>query len=279
MPEPVKPDSPSKSRRGQARTRLARRAVVDAARTLFLERGYVATTIEAISEHSDVPTATVYRLFSSKLGILKALLDTSIAGDDQPRAVQERPEIAGLFDSVYVSFYKGIGAIAGAALCGPAAFIAEARLWQRRHGGNLVQLYPFVLSARANLRRRLPKFGGYVERAQAVARVLSAIPGVTVKPDPPQTNMMHVFLQCDPERLVEECVEIAQTERVQLFRRPVTTGVPGVAAITLAAFRLGADALTAALLYLCVVVLTSLWASRTAASRRSLRASTSAPPT
>jgi AcrR family transcriptional regulator len=70
--------------------------VVDAARTLFLERGYVATTIEAISEHSDVPTATVYRLFSSKVGILKALLDTSIAGDDQPQAVQERPDVASL---------------------------------------------------------------------------------------------------------------------------------------------------------------------------------------
>ena len=97
MPEPVKPDSPNKSRRGQARTRLARRAVVDAARTLFLERGYVATTIEAISEHSDVPIATVYRLFSSKLGILKALLDTSIAGDDQPLAVEERPDVASLF--------------------------------------------------------------------------------------------------------------------------------------------------------------------------------------
>ena len=97
MPEPVKRDSPSKSGRGQARTRLARRAVVDAARTLFLERGYAATTIEAISEHSDVPPATVYRLFSSKLGILKALLDTSIAGDDQPLAVQERPDVASLF--------------------------------------------------------------------------------------------------------------------------------------------------------------------------------------
>ena len=97
MPEPVKPDSPNKSRRGQARTRLARRAVVDAARALFLERGYVATTIEAISEHSDVPTATVYRLFSSKLGILKALLDTSIAGYDQPLAVQERSDVASLF--------------------------------------------------------------------------------------------------------------------------------------------------------------------------------------
>ena len=97
MPEPVKREVPATSGRGQARTRLARRAVVDAARTLFLERGYVATTIEAISERSDVPPATVYRLFSSKLGILKALLDTSIAGDDRPVAVQERPGIATLF--------------------------------------------------------------------------------------------------------------------------------------------------------------------------------------
>ena len=97
MTEPVKRDSPNKSGRGQARTRLARRAVVESARTLFLERGYAATTIEAISELSDVPSATVYRLFSSKLGILKAVLDTSIAGDEQPLAVQERPDVASLF--------------------------------------------------------------------------------------------------------------------------------------------------------------------------------------
>ena len=97
MTEPVKHETPSKSGRGQARTRLARRAVVEAARTLFLERGYAATTIEAISDHSDVPSATVYRLFSSKLGILKSLLDTSIAGDDRPLAVDERPDVASLF--------------------------------------------------------------------------------------------------------------------------------------------------------------------------------------
>jgi AcrR family transcriptional regulator len=95
--DPVKRDSPGKIRRSQARTRLARRAVVEAARTLFLERGYAATTIDAISEESDVPSATVYRLFSSKLGILKALLDTSIAGDDRPLAVQERPDVAAMF--------------------------------------------------------------------------------------------------------------------------------------------------------------------------------------
>jgi AcrR family transcriptional regulator len=83
-------------KRDQARTRFARRAVVDAARTLFLERGYAATTIEAISERSDVPAATVYRLFASKLGILEALVDTSIAGDDRPVSVQDRPEVASL---------------------------------------------------------------------------------------------------------------------------------------------------------------------------------------
>ncbi|MEO7836147.1 MAG: helix-turn-helix domain-containing protein [Acidimicrobiales bacterium] len=54
---------------------LARAAVVDAGRRLFLDRGYGATTMEAISAEADVPPATVYRLFSSKHGILKALLD------------------------------------------------------------------------------------------------------------------------------------------------------------------------------------------------------------
>jgi AcrR family transcriptional regulator len=83
--------------RGQARTRLARAAVVGAARALFLERGYTGTTIEAISERSDVPPATVYRLFSSKLGILKALLDVSIAGDDAAVQVQDRPGVRAVF--------------------------------------------------------------------------------------------------------------------------------------------------------------------------------------
>jgi AcrR family transcriptional regulator len=82
---------------GQARTRLARAAVVQAARALFPERGYTATTIEAISDASDVPPATVYRLFSSKLGILKALLDVSIAGDDQAAPVQDRANAGALF--------------------------------------------------------------------------------------------------------------------------------------------------------------------------------------
>jgi AcrR family transcriptional regulator len=70
--------------------------VVEAARVLFVERGYAATTIEAISARSDTPQATVYRLFASKLGILKAVLDVSIAGDDDAVAVADRPQVQAL---------------------------------------------------------------------------------------------------------------------------------------------------------------------------------------
>lgn len=89
---------PTGARRDQARTRLARAAVVDAARALFVERGFGATTVEAISEAADVPPATVYRLFSSKLGILKALLDVSIVGDDADVPMAARPEVRSAAD-------------------------------------------------------------------------------------------------------------------------------------------------------------------------------------
>lgn len=87
-------------KRDQARTRFARAAVVDAARRLFVGRGYGATTIEAISELSDVPPATVYRLFSSKLGILKSLLDVSIVGDDADVPMADRPQVQSLLDDL-----------------------------------------------------------------------------------------------------------------------------------------------------------------------------------
>ena len=72
--------------------------MIGAARRLFIEGGYATTTIAAISRRADVPEPTVYRLFSSKLGILKVLLDVSIAGDDEPIAVHERSSVASLID-------------------------------------------------------------------------------------------------------------------------------------------------------------------------------------
>ena len=96
MERDVKSPLPIEGAARQARTRRTRAAVVEAARELFVERGYAATTIEAISDRSDTPQATVYRLFSSKLGILKAVLDVSIVGDDRAVAMADRPQVRAL---------------------------------------------------------------------------------------------------------------------------------------------------------------------------------------
>jgi AcrR family transcriptional regulator len=96
MSQDVKPGRPYEGAARQARTRRTRAAVVETARSLFAEHGYAATTIEAISDRSDTPQATVYRLFSSKLGILKALLDVSVGGDDEAVAMLDRPQVRAL---------------------------------------------------------------------------------------------------------------------------------------------------------------------------------------
>jgi threonine aldolase len=142
----------------------------------------------------------------------------------------DRPyaEIAAGFDSVYVSFYKGLGALAGSALAGPADFIEEAKPWVRRHGGNLFHVFPYILSARKQLRERLPRIPQYKQRALDIAAVLAEIPGIRVRPNPPQTNMIHVFLEGDRERLLNRSLQVAEDEHVALFRYLAPTSVPDI---------------------------------------------------
>jgi threonine aldolase len=66
-------------------------------------------------------------------------------------------EIAALFDTVYVSFYKGIGALAGCCVAGPEDIIAEVREWRQRMGGMLFGMWPAAASALSCLAVRLPK--------------------------------------------------------------------------------------------------------------------------
>src|SRR5579863_9760958 len=67
-----------------AQVRATRAKVIDAAKQLFIEHGYPATTLEAVADAADVALPTLYRLFGSKRALLKEVLDTSLSGDDQP---------------------------------------------------------------------------------------------------------------------------------------------------------------------------------------------------
>jgi threonine aldolase len=93
----------------------------------------------------------------------------------QCEAAYDRPlaEIAALFDTVYVSFYKDLGALAGCCLAGPEDVVADAREWRHRHGGTLFALWPYAASALAGLRSRLRRMARYRSHAEAVDGIAS----------------------------------------------------------------------------------------------------------
>jgi threonine aldolase len=153
-------------------------------------------------------------------------MDGARLWEAQPFYDRPHGEIAALFDSVYVSFYKGLGGIAGAALAGEAAFVDEARVWQRRQGGNLVTLHPFVVAAELALDERLERLPVHAAHARALAAALSEVEGVEIVPDPPQTPLFHVLLRGDRERLVDAALSVAEERKVFLFGDPSSTTSP-----------------------------------------------------
>ena len=73
--------------------RDTRRRIVDAGRDLFVERGYGPTTIDAIAERAEVSRKTVFTSVGGKTAVLKLAFDWALAGDDEPVAIADRPEV------------------------------------------------------------------------------------------------------------------------------------------------------------------------------------------
>jgi threonine aldolase len=142
----------------------------------------------------------------------------------------ERPhaEIAALFDTVYVSLYKGLGGFAGSVLAGQEELVAEARVWRRRHGGSLFNLYPFVAAAQHGLDVLLPQMPHFLEHARSLAAALREVPGIDIVPYPPQTPLFHLHLRGDRDALRERALDLAEERRIWLFNRLEPTVVPGV---------------------------------------------------
>jgi threonine aldolase len=131
----------------------------------------------------------------------------------------DRPlaEIVALADSVYVSFYKGLGGLAGCALAGEPGFLAECAPWLHRHGAQLFHSYPYALAALDGLDVQLPKLGAFRQRAIALAAAIGQIDGVFVTPRPPHVNGFHLYLPGAPETLRERHLELAAATGDWLF--------------------------------------------------------------
>jgi threonine aldolase len=137
-------------------------------------------------------------------------------------------EIAALFDTVYVSFYKGLGGLSGSCLAGEEDVIAEARVWRHRHGGTLWTLWPLAASALGAMRRRLPLMPRYYEHALAIAAALSDIPGVEVVPRTPQTPSMHLHMRTTKERFQEAVRDIAEETGVWTWAMSFPADTPSI---------------------------------------------------
>jgi threonine aldolase len=143
-------------------------------------------------------------------------LDGARLWECRPFYARPLAEICRGFDSAYVSFYKGIGAVTGSMLLGPADFIRDARIWQRRHGGNLYTMHPFAVSSKLNFDKRRDRFESYWAKTKELARALSAVDGLTVRPCEPPTPMMHLLLRGPVAALSTRRDDIARDDRVWL---------------------------------------------------------------
>ena len=84
---------PYRSKLRDQHARATRRRIVDAGTELFVERGYGPTTIDAIAERAEVSRKTVFTSVGGKAAVLKLAFDWTLAGDDEPVAIADRPEV------------------------------------------------------------------------------------------------------------------------------------------------------------------------------------------
>lgn len=146
--------------------------------------------------------------------------------ESAPYLGQSLAEIAELADSVYVSFYKGLGGLAGAAVAGPEDVVAEARQWRQRMGGTLFTLQPYAVSALRGLREEVPRMAEYHDYALHLAERLPQL-GISVSPEPPHTNAFRLLVAIDADAVMGRLVKYVEEEQTVLTPPWRAADVPG----------------------------------------------------
>jgi AcrR family transcriptional regulator len=94
MGEAVNPPRRYNTARRQEQAAENRGRVLEAAGRLFLEKGYADTAMPEIARAAGLSVQMVYKVFSNKATLLKAVFDVSVAGDEDPAPMAERDVIA-----------------------------------------------------------------------------------------------------------------------------------------------------------------------------------------
>lgn len=135
-------------------------------------------------------------------------------------------EISILFDSVYVSLYKGLGGMNGSVLAGTSEFIEKCKLWRNRLGGNLWSAFPMLITALEGLDNTLEKIPSWVDRAHKISQVLAKNEKFTV--NTPQTNGFLIFVEGDIQTLNDKAKLLTQEMGIKLFFTFNNTANPNI---------------------------------------------------
>jgi threonine aldolase len=135
-------------------------------------------------------------------------------------------EIADLFDSVYVSFYKGLGGLSGAALAGDAEFIEQCKVWRSRMAGDMYSAFPMLITALEGLDNHLEKIPSWVKRAQVIAKLLNDMEEIQV--EKPQTNGFLIFIKADLKKLNEQLEVLKEKMGMALTHQFMATENPNI---------------------------------------------------
>lgn len=144
----------------------------------------------------------------------------------EKRSSKSIRDVAGLFDTVYVSFYKGLGAIAGCCVAGDTDVIDELSVWRTRHGGRVFMMWPYAASALSALRSQLPAMPARYRHAVAIARGLKGSDRIEVVPREVRSPIMHLRCETTIESFYKRAAAIARTDGIWTFARPFVSEGP-----------------------------------------------------
>jgi threonine aldolase len=146
-------------------------------------------------------------------------LDGARLWESQPFYDRPHAEIAGLFDTVYVSLYKGLEGVRGAVLAGDEATIDHAEVWRQRLGGAMPDAWPFALAGMVGLDEILPRMAAFRDHAVAIAKALTSGGVADVLPDPPHTPLFHIRLPVPAAAAEAASKALVDEQGVHLFTR------------------------------------------------------------
>lgn len=144
-------------------------------------------------------------------------LDGARIWEIQPFYNRSFAEIVSGFDSAYISFYKGLGALPGAAILGDIDFIKEARIWLRRYGGNLFNQTIPALSAFLSINNDKKDFYAFWLKAKEIAKIASFF-GCKIIPSTPNCNTFRISSKISKDILNKHLEDLYLNESIYLFK-------------------------------------------------------------